>query len=156
MKYVASSDQVGRDPANKAMKKPGYFASENGVVDQIRMETGTGDARNPICFLVEAADDIVYLAADVEDGVKKGVMSWLELEEKLKASAAGNPSMVDAIEGLEKILKAGGDTVPPNLEDDVYASAFRTAAIGVMVKAVAKTFARQYPEIMDGRYKAPC
>ena len=151
MKYVASSDRVGRDPTNKATKKPGYFASENDVVDQIRMQTGTGDARNPISFLVEAADDIVYLAADVEDGVKKGVMSWRELEDKLHSTET--PSMASAFDGLHRILKAGSDTVSPDLEDDVYASAFRTAAIGVMVGAVAKTFDRQYPEIMDGRYK---
>ena len=78
-------------------------------------------------------------------------MSWRELEDKL--NSAWNPSVASAIEGAKRILKAGGDTVGPDLEDDVYASAFRTAAIGVMVKAVAKTFERQYSEIMDGCYK---
>ena len=54
------------------MKKMGYFASENSIIQQIRESTGTGAARNPLTFLVEAADDIVYSVADIEDGVKEG------------------------------------------------------------------------------------
>ena len=72
-KYIAPSHESG-DKGNHAKSKPGYFASENGVVKQIRERTGTGDARNPITYLVEAADDIVYSVADIEDAVKKGVL----------------------------------------------------------------------------------
>ena len=70
-KYLAPSHKAHPDHTNHAFRKPGYFKSELNIVDQIRHETGTGAARNPICFLVEAADDIVYLPADIEDAVKK-------------------------------------------------------------------------------------
>ena len=151
MKYVSPSDQASKKAKNRAWKKPGYFASENAVVAEIRSQTGTGAARHPICFVVEAADDIVYLAADVEDGVKKGVMSWPELETWLKD--AGGPSVVSALQGMEHILKAGSDAIPPGLEDDIYASAFRTAAIAVMVKSAARGFEHHYSGIMEGRYE---
>jgi dGTPase len=151
MKYVSPSDQASKKAKNRAWKKPGYFASENAVVAEIRSETGTGAARHPICFLVEAADDIVYLAADVEDGVKKGVMSWPELETWLKD--AGGPSVVSALQGMEHILKVGSEAIAPGLEDDIYASAFRTAAIGVMVKSAAHAFEHHYSGIMEGRYE---
>src|SRR5262249_35143644 len=75
-KYVAPSHVSDPKAANHAIRKPGYFASENGLIDATRSETGTGAARNPITFLVEAADDIVYSVADIEDGVKKGIISW--------------------------------------------------------------------------------
>jgi dGTPase len=60
-KYVASSDRANPDATNRAWRKPGFFSSESHIVQQIREATGTGDARNPICYLVEAADDIVTL-----------------------------------------------------------------------------------------------
>ena len=86
-KYVAKSDEADKTATNRACRKPGYFASEEDIVEQIRDATGTGNARHPICFLVEAADDIVYLAADVEDAIKKSVLSWDQVEEQLQPAA---------------------------------------------------------------------
>lgn len=68
-KYVAASNAI--DSSIQAKKKHGYFASENDLMSKLRDEVGTADARNPITFLVEAADDIVYSTVDLEDGVKK-------------------------------------------------------------------------------------
>ena len=68
-KYVAASTEVQKN-GNHACSKPGYFASETDVVKDIRDRTGTGSARNPITFLVEAADDAVYSVADIEDAVR--------------------------------------------------------------------------------------
>ncbi len=79
-KYTAPSHKADKDDPNPAKKKPGYFASENKLVEQIREHTGTGPNRNPITFLVDAADDIVYSVADVEDAVKKGGLQMGETE----------------------------------------------------------------------------
>jgi len=57
-KYTASSVEVGINQ-DHAKAKTGFFTSEKDRVQKIRQKTGTGDARNPITFLVEAADDIV-------------------------------------------------------------------------------------------------
>jgi dGTPase len=149
-KYVASSDKADKDSPNRAWKKPGYFASENDIVNQIREATGTGEARNPICFLVEAADDIVYLAADVEDAVKKGVLSWNDIHEKLESKS---DSVQRAIKLQENILKAGRPEVPRNLDNDVRVAAFRTAAISVMAGAVIDTFKKHYQPIMHGKHE---
>jgi dGTPase len=149
-KYVVPSDKANKDSSNRAWRKPGYFASENGIVDAIKNETGTGDARNPICFLVEAADDIVYLAADVEDAVKKGILRWNDVEAKLDLKS---DSILRAIQGKERILKAGRTEVPKDLDDDAHAAAFRTAAIGVMTEAVTDMFKKLYQAIMDGKHE---
>lgn len=150
-KYVASSDQATSEAPNRALRKPGYFASEADIVQQIREATGTGDARHPICYLVEAADDIVYLAADVEDAVKKGVLSWREVADTLTAADAESVRAALALQ--ERILKAGRPEMPPGLEDDIKASAFRTAAISVMVEGAFKVFQARYEAIMQGRYE---
>jgi dGTPase len=71
-KYLASSAQADSEATNRAFRKPGYFASEAETVREVRDKNGTGDARNPICYLVEAADDIVYLAARRRRRSEKG------------------------------------------------------------------------------------
>jgi dGTPase len=149
-KYVARSDQADRNAKNRAMRKPGHFASENDIVQQIRDAAGTGAARHPICFLVEAADDIVYLAADVEDGVKKGVLAWNEIDEQLKPKG---DSVRAALARQENILKAGRAEVPADLDDDFRAAAFRTGAIAVMADAVIDVFAKRYDKIMSGAHE---
>ena len=148
-KYVASSDKADSEATNRALRKPGYFASEAEIVQEIRDATGTGEARNPICFLVEAADDIAYLAADVEDAVKKSVFSWRELHEQLKANNAD--SVRKALALKKRILKAGRPEVPSDLDDDIKVSAFRTAAISVMVNGAFDVFKVRYNEIMRGQ-----
>ena len=149
-KYVASSDQADGAGRDRARKKPGYFASEADIVRQVRDATGTGDARNPICYLVEAADDAVYLPADVEDAVKKNVLSWRTVEDALKKSTAS--SVRTALDLQQRILKADGASVPDDLEDDIKAAAFRTAAIRVMADEAFAVFQANYAAIMEGRY----
>ena len=101
-KYIAPSDKADSHSEDHAWRKPGYFASENELAQQISEATGTGTARHPICFLVEAADDIVYLAADVEDGVKKGVLSWRAVRAELESKG---DSVQRALQAQETILK---------------------------------------------------
>jgi len=153
-KYTAASHKVAAS-GDKAMKKPGFFASENDIVGRVRDATGTGNARNPITYLVEASDDIVYSVADVEDGVKKGVISWSEIEGRLKESGDDvQPSLEESLTRKNSILKAGRESVPSHLSDDIHASAFRTAVIGVAVGEAFEMFKKAYGAIMSGTYQS--
>jgi dGTPase len=151
-KYTASSVEVGKSD-DHAKSKTGYFTSEKDRVQIIREKTGTGDARNPITFLVEAADDIVYSVADIEDGVKKRILSWHELNHLLgngpKASAAA--STVQAVLANKKAI-LNPNRNPDLLPDDIHCAAFRTAAISILVKAAADVFQQNYGDIMSGTF----
>lgn len=153
-KYVAESHKANKDHHDHARTKPGFFSSENDLIQKIREQTGTGDARNPITFLVEAADDIVYSVADIEDGIKKGIITWKEVEDTLveegKTDTNGTVQKVLALK--EKILKTGRDKVPSNLSDDVHGSAFRTASISILLPDAAATFQKYYDNIMVASY----
>ncbi len=149
-KYTAASHMTVTG-GDHAKSKPGYFASENNLVNEIREKTGTGEARNPITFLVEAADDIVYSVADIEDAIKKGVLSWDEVKKTL--THPEDQVVTRAMTGTDYILKAGKPEVSHGLPDDVYASAFRTSVIGILVNASVKAFQDQYESIMSGSYK---
>ena len=161
-KYTASSNETDKDNNNHAKSKPGYFASENELIKLIRDKTGTGDFRNPITYLVEAADDIVYSIADVEDAIKKSIFTWEWFEEKMKefdmemtsSSSAPDITLIKrALNSKDSILKAGESELPKHLPGDVHASAYRTAVIGILVPAAFDTFKQQYDKIMSGQYK---
>ena len=148
-KYLAPSNGLRND--DHGYSKPGYFAGEEDIVEMIREKTGTGPARHPITFLVEAADDAVYSVADIEDAVRKRIMTWPDVRAQLEEDA--DSAIKEAIEQGENILKAGAAEVPKGLPCDVHASAFRTASIAVVVKAVVEAFKKQYGSIMSGGYK---
>ncbi len=153
-KYVAASHEANKDHHDHARTKPGFFSSENDLIKNIRDQTGTGDARNPITFLVEGADDIVYSVADIEDGIKKGIITWKEIEEIIVEGGKTDPNNTagKVLALKETILKAGRNRVPNNLSNDVQGSAFRTASISVVVQDAVATFKKHYAEIMEGKY----
>lgn len=147
LKYVVPSDR--RNDGRADSKKHGYFASENALIRKIKDEVATGDARNPLAFLIEAADDIAYATVDLEDGIKKDCLDWKTLEKRLKKEAKG--ALVDAI------LKATSEKIRPaklkgKAHDEAMSISFRTNAIIHMSLAAAAAFEANYPAIMAGDY----
>ena len=155
-KYTAASHQTKK--GNQAFKKPGYFASEADVIREIREATGTNDARNPITFLVEAADDIVYSVADIEDAVKKGLLSWTDLLERFqpiaddKSTHPAKAAIQAILTGKWDILGKPTEAEEKSMADDTHGSAFRTAAIAYMVPEAVKAFQNNYNAIMLGTH----
>jgi len=146
-KYVATSDSI--DKADQAKKKHGFFASEADLISRIRAEVGTENARNPIAFLVEASDDIVYSTVDLEDGIKKRCIGWESLEDQLRkqcGSALLDRSLLKAHEKIDPAALSG------QMRDEAMAVAFRTFAIAEMVAATIHTFEVEYDNIMAGKY----
>ncbi|HCA4054136.1 TPA: dNTP triphosphohydrolase, partial [Listeria monocytogenes] len=65
VKYPVNSLQINKTHIKS--KKMGYFYSEKDIFEKITEQTGTNGNRHPVTFLLEAADDISYLIADLED-----------------------------------------------------------------------------------------
>src|SRR5690554_633010 len=67
-------------------KKPGFYLSEEPFIDDLRgaldMPPGT---RHPLAYIMEAADDIAYCLADIEDSVEKGIFDLEQLTAALLA-----------------------------------------------------------------------
>ncbi|MGO4999229.1 dGTPase [Oceanisphaera sp. W20_SRM_FM3] len=65
-------------------QKPGHYFSERPLVQEIRaLFPSTRRGRYPLTFLMEAADDMAYGVADLEDAVDRGVLSIVELEQAI-------------------------------------------------------------------------
>ena len=77
MKYPWQSDAVKGDGK---VKKFGVFKSEMDVFEWCSKETGLSQGiRHPLSYLMEVCDDIAYSVLDIEDAVKKEIVSAAEL-----------------------------------------------------------------------------
>jgi dGTPase len=71
---------------NYLMKKVGYYYSEKNFVEALQKElTIEPYCRHPASYIMEAADDISYCLADIEDAVEKGIISTEFLCTQLKS-----------------------------------------------------------------------
>jgi len=149
-KYLAPSHKADRKSEIHEMTKPGFFCSEEKILQRISARTSTEGRRHPITFLVEAADDIVYCVVDIEDGMKKHLLTWPQVFEYLSKHCDGSPVFKQAIEGANKQMK--GVPEESDLWNSEYPQAFRVNAISAMVRAVVNIFDLRYDSIMDGEY----
>lgn len=153
-KYIASSSTIGIDGLHE-FSKLGVFNSEIDVFRKIQEYTGTTGCRNPITFLVEAADDIVYSIVDIEDGVKKRIISWERIKKELidkVTSDIGKELLEQSFQFTEKIVQLKPDEIISDISDEIHVTAFRTAYIWTVIQSVVEEFKNSYNSIMTGEY----
>lgn len=85
IKYPGSSCEIDKHSGNIKDKKMGYYFAEKELFDDIVSSTGAVNCRYPLTYLLEAADDIAYHTADIEDAVKKGYLSYNDLIKELQS-----------------------------------------------------------------------
>ncbi len=170
LKYVAASHEVDESKDDKTKNhtrsKPGYFFAEQEAVDRIRLETGIEQYRHPIAFLVEAADDCVYSLCDIEDGIKKRVLSWQDFENSLQSFVKDLPTSqekVIATETISPVLEQARKSIENRLRDsqlelhgpaldDAHAQMFRVHAASHVVDGAAASFQHHFDNIMLGQF----
>lgn len=180
MKYVASSNEVDSSLDIQSIKKVGFFTSEQSLVDTVRDKTGLDNyVRHPLAIIMEACDDIVYSVLDVEDAIKKDLVSFHDLIFSLRNYRNGkrgqlkNPNHViwnlcnraeweyETI--CEQVLPLKNKLFPdkkttlkeklPSKEiQDLATQMFRIYAIRLMVCAVDEAFREEYKNIMKGKF----
>ncbi|UTM59875.1 dGTPase [Photobacterium sp. CCB-ST2H9] len=72
---------------NMLKKKPGYYLSEQPFIEEMQkiLEMDPG-CRHPLCYIMEAADDISYCLADIEDAVEKKILTVPDLTKLITES----------------------------------------------------------------------
>ena len=150
LKYVASSKDAAREAQvkkpRKELSKPGYFMSEKEVVKRVLRSTNTGEARNPIAYLVEAADDAVYSACDLEDAIRKGVLS-ADRARRLLADGLSDAQVRELEYGIKRVVPDDDD-----VETGLTATAIRIALHGMAIPQLIDAFLKHYESIMSGEY----
>lgn len=141
---LASSIKYPTNSINQNFKKIGYFYSEENIINNIFNETGLiidgNKVRHPLSFLLEAADDISYSIADIEDGIKKNLFN------------------IDEIYSLKSLKKYDEDIklIKENENYHIKNNAIIDLKIliqGKMIESVIKLFEQNYDKIMNGEYK---
>jgi len=79
MKYPVDSEHFCKTDPNIKNHKNGYFKAEEDILLKISNLLGTDEleevVRHPLTYLLEAADDIAYATADLEDAFKKNLFT---------------------------------------------------------------------------------
>ena len=151
MKYIVPSTRL--DPTRKPRKKIGYFSSEAPIVEALRARLGLSEGRHPLAFLMEAADDIAYSVADIEDGVRKQVLRPEHLVDLLGSSLKGTRHD-KLIHHLEKVCRRPGTA---HFREEVNAAVqwFRIEAIRAMFEGVVDAFMTHHDAILEEAYHRP-
>lgn len=146
MKYPWASN----DEKIKEKKKFGYFYSEQKLFEEIKNKIGIDGCRHPATYILEAADDIAYLTADIEDAVKKKVIKWDDIYKNIKGKFEKKyPKQFERLEHLRE--QALLNEVPD--KDLINVQNFKVSIQGILINAAVDSFKNNYGSIMEGAFE---
>jgi dGTPase len=133
-------DATGSNSERPARKKAGYFESERGIVNWIRLKTGLVEGqRHPLTWIMEACDDIAYSVLDVDDLLKKAIISPDDVLVVLKHT----PAVCDlaAIAKLDaKFVEVNGDDRRAEIRRDIKEQYVRAYMIEALINDASDAY----------------
>ena len=166
MKYPCSSVQIGYDKNDPdrdiARKKMGYFAADADIFESVQSGCGTNGARHPLAFALEAADDIAYRTADIEDAVKKGLLDLNVLINEIRLAIENThmrKSLSEQSSTAERLLGKleyyYDKAIQQHYENpQLYAVQNWVIRVqGILLTCAVNSFMDNYDAIMAGTYK---
>ncbi|UPQ78770.1 dNTP triphosphohydrolase [Flavobacterium azooxidireducens] len=147
IKYPSNSVEgnKGKSSSEIAKKKFGYFVTERETYNELNKHLKTNNRRSPIVYLLEAADDIAYSAADIEDGIKLGIINIFDVRDIfLKNLTVNKDSVIAKIDELIKLYSE------KNLNKSIIIQKFRIHTQRIMIEEIINSFVDKYDEIING------
>lgn len=150
---------IETDVLSYIKKKTGYYLSEETLLEKIQSELNiTKGHRFPFVYIMEAADDISYCIADVEDAVEKGILSIDKLHksiidiwrEKCPKNIKGSRYLSIIAKKAHKKYKGA----KYNKEHE-YILEFRTKLINDLVEYVTDRYIKNHNAIFNGSFNEP-
>lgn len=158
-------------PLYNLQKKPGYYWAESNVVEKIYRALGmTPGHRHPLSYIMEAADDIAYGLADIEDAVEKGVLTLDGVvsglkdayekvggkseEARLTGISGGRRSLQSILNEAEGKYKNKDGKENKRIIDKVsqFFISLRVSVHTILVPYAAQRFVDNYEEIISGNF----
>jgi dGTPase len=159
VKYPTSSLDSNKESENVCEHKHGWFWSDEEQFKAIATTTNTYASgsirRHPLAYIIEAADDIAYATADLEDAFKKGAftlddfVSFYNNELEKIADSYYSGYAKDLIEPLAAAI------IKENRTGESDSKAFNIwvkSARGWLMYVAAYCFVHNYKEIMAGQW----
>ncbi|XPV70222.1 MAG: dGTPase [Halarcobacter sp.] len=133
-------------------KKPGFYYSEKDLVKEVLNSLDIKEyCRFPITYIMEAADDISYLNADMEDAVDKGILSFEDIYKLIKQECEKTEDtyLFDLIEGFYKKAKEKEDEP---YQFNLFLTLTRAKLTHALVEHVSKIYIENHQDIFDGNF----
>ncbi|KGT87659.1 dGTPase [Enterobacter cancerogenus] len=154
LKYTAPAWWQGDKPAEFSvlMKKPGFYLSEREYVADLRAATHIKEHhRYPLTWIMEAADDISYCIADLDDAVEKDIFD-VETLYKSMLKAWGPVNSGDAFSRtVSEAWKEANQKKRRSLSDQFFMS-LRVNVQNVLVSHAVRRFVDNLPAIFEGNF----
>ena len=132
-------------------KKPGFYLSEKEDVELIQntLEVEAGH-RFPLTYIMEAADDISYLTADLEDAVEKGILSLKEVYSLIKQECQKEDEhyLLDIIEDKYNQVQQNEEAYQFNM----FFTIIRAKLVGSLVQHVSKIYIDNHEAVFNGTF----
>ncbi|PJE79066.1 Deoxyguanosinetriphosphate triphosphohydrolase [invertebrate metagenome] len=131
-------------------KKPGFYFSERNLIERMGKKLDINEGcRFPLVYIMEAADDIAYCIADLEDALDKGILSIAELQYHLHTvwKSLGDPNdcyLPDIIQSASREEK-----------NDSFIIRLRTRLVKDLVEYSATRYITQHDAIFHGTFDEP-
>jgi dGTPase len=158
MKYT----RCGKDPKpNKSdndqfsylKKKVGFYLSESDYIFQLRQALQIEEhCRSPFSYIMEAADDISYGIADLEDAVEKGVLSVHQMKVALskKFKEVAENFGVPERDAMDEMLKRASNRCCENIS--MFFVFLRVEVNGRLPKHAQKVFIENIESVYNGSF----
>lgn len=147
VKYPVSSLEVDEESEDIKKHKIGFYLADEPMFREVEKATGTNGSRHPLTYILEAADDIAYKTADIEDAYVKGFISYHQLLEELEELEETFPA-----DKLRSLYKKGKEVHSENPEEYAIKN-WIVRMQGFLINSATKGFTLNYNEIMEGTYK---
>lgn len=135
------------------MKKPGFYYSEKDFIEKIQKTLDVKHGcRFPLTYIMEAADDISYLTADLEDSVEKGILSLDEVYNLIEYECKKRKEhyLLDVIK--ERYEKAKKDDEP--YQFNMFFTLVRAKLVTSLVRHVVKIYINNHEDIFNGEFNS--
>ena len=152
IKYPVPSTGIRGDSGNIKDKKMGYYLADEAVFRRVTEATGAGNNRHPLTYILEAADDLAYKTADIEDAFVKGFISYYTLERELAPLERACPeSPFKPLEKLRQLYERGLKKGVGNPESYAVKN-WIISVQGFLISCATYGFTSNYDSIMTGTF----
>ena len=134
-------------------KKPGFYYSEKEQIAKMQEALGIGTGhRYPITYIMEAADDISYLTADLEDSHEKGILTLEKIYRLIteECERQGETFLLELVE--KQYAKAKNNEKP--YQFNMFFTLTRATLVNALVNHVADIYVENHQAVFEGRFNA--
>lgn len=141
------------DTLNYLKKKSGFYYSEKEFIEKIQktLHVKSGH-RFPLTYIMEAADDISYLTADLEDSVEKGILSLDKVYELIQKECEkeGESYLLEVIQ--ERYEQAKKNDEP--YQFSMFFTLVRAKLVTSLVYHVVDIYINNHEAVFEGSFNA--